>query len=185
MNLLWCDLETAGLTPDKEILEIALVETTRDGELVQQFCSKVLPNFSVEPAAAAKNGYSPAAWMLAPQLVDVVNSINTQFGDTRRMLAGWNVHFDLSFLNYWVLNRVDNKLQLRGNPEAPMYIFDLMPFSWPLWADFPTVPRLKDLCAELNVVNDNPHSANSDVWATIKCYRKLMTRIVDFRDRTE
>ena len=101
--MLWLDFECGGLDPSTACpLEIALVSTDKDGNILKSFESKIKPSKPVQPAAAAVNGYTEEKWKDAPNLAEVKQKIVAIFASEEKyMPAGWNTPFDLKWWDYF------------------------------------------------------------------------------------
>lgn len=65
LSLVYFDLETGGLSPEKHpIIQLAAVATDAAGEVAAEFEAKIAFDASTaDPKALAMNHYSPEAWV--------------------------------------------------------------------------------------------------------------------------
>lgn len=194
MNLIFIDLETFGLDPyDHAVIDIAMISTTRKGEIIKEYSSKILPSkLDIEvadPEAIKINGFKKELWTLytGAKLKKTVNDeINDLFKGEKYIPIGWNIGFDLSFL------RSKFYLESFSFYHHPL---DLMSMIWfnkyclvhgvicerisdnPSFngAMFDEKFSLKRCCEKLGVEVKNEHSALGDVKMIIECYRRLVS----------
>ncbi len=91
------DLETTGLSPDRDaITEIGAV-LYRSGVEIGRFQTLVNPGTGIPPSVTVVTGITQAMVIDAPRIGEVLPSFLEFLGDA--VIVGHNVRFDLSFLN--------------------------------------------------------------------------------------
>lgn len=176
-DLLFVDVETTGLDDTKhEVIEVAAIRTSADGETVKStFEAKLKPlNIKVaEPRALEINGYSEAEWSddkckERSFVVDQLQRMAAADGGT--VLVGQNVSFDEGFLT---------PLFTAFGMKAPWgyHKVDTVALAWPLFVSTPLEGlSLGKLCAFLGVEQQPTHRALADAMACREVYLKLMKR---------
>ena len=168
--MLWMDFETGGLDPKEACpIEIALVQTDKDGNVIRWYESKIKPSKPIHPAAAAVNGYTEERWKLAPVLPEVLGAVSNIFaGDLKYMPAGWNTPFDLKFWEY-------HGFSCQGKIKFGYHPYDLFGAYYPKYRWYAEKVRL-EMSYERTFSKKiaDAHTAMSDVKACIELYRELL-----------
>ncbi len=114
MDLVFIDLETTGLNPNKDqILEIAAVRVDAQLNPVSGFHSLVRPADELMPASFdpfviemhSKNGLFMELGAMSPNFAAACEAFRAWLGAVPKAsitLAGDSVHFDLGFLKTWM-----------------------------------------------------------------------------------
>lgn len=154
------DLETTGLTPDRDaIIEIGAVKF-RDGDELASWSTFVNPNRELPAKIQHITGIKPEELRGAPSLFSVARPLVDFVGDAP--VIGHNIGFDMRFLNKHGL-LVDHptldtfELASILMPEAPHY-------------------NLSALAEQVEVEQDRRHRALDDAQATRGLFRALMER---------
>ena len=180
MNLLWIDVETTGLNPEiHEIIDIALVETDRQGNILATFNSKLKPQHTqYEIRALEVNGYTPELWKNAPEKNFVFEEIGKTFSHSELYTpAGWNIAFDMDFCKYklkqYGLKIHHHSLDLMGMGWSPEYDCYNGSTKWDGLNNIEK-PHLEHLCKMLGVEYKDAHTAMGDVRMCIECYKRII-----------
>uniref|UniRef100_A0A7C4UBL8 Helicase ATP-binding domain-containing protein n=1 Tax=candidate division WOR-3 bacterium TaxID=2052148 RepID=A0A7C4UBL8_UNCW3 len=96
MNFISFDLETTGLSPDEEIIEIGLVKV-RDGIIKDKYSTFVKPLKPLRKEIVELTGINDEMLKSAPSINDVIEDVKEFIGD--EIIVGHNVDFDLRFLS--------------------------------------------------------------------------------------
>lgn len=178
---LWFDTETTGLFPYKnDIIQIAcLVEI--DGNIVDEFESKIRPfaPANVEAKALEVNGLKLSDVMNYPGTKEVHDKFLSFLkkyikpfdkGD-KFAPAGYNVKFDIDFLSNHFKKCGDNYYGSFFNYRAidPMYILHVMDYRKKI--ELPNY-KLKTVCDHFGI-SIEAHEALSDIKATRELYKYL------------
>lgn len=156
------DLETTGLSPDAEILQISII----DGN------GNVLLNEYVKPyytdtwvAAQVVNQISPGMVENAPYLHELVSKIRGIFNSADVWIA-YNADFDLGFVR-----------ELGVVPGNDVTVVDVMLEFAPIYGEltFDGGYKWKSLqtCADYYHFSYHAHNSLEDVRATLYCYNKI------------
>lgn len=165
-DIICVDIETTGLHLDAAVLEVAAVNLTTGDEW--HFFPYVDPaKFQhLQPQAMQINRYfERGAWkeMLSPSATELEYLYLRDMVLKGNAFAGANPAFDAARL-----------------PVSPVWhhrLLDLSAYAAGVLGIPPDeLPGLESVCRRLGVVNDNAHTAISDVRATAECFRRLMER---------
>lgn len=166
------DVETNGLDPRVHVaVEVAWhnLSTGRSGHFIPPHDpSEVLRTASIE--ALRINRYIDRI-PDKPQDTDGVggNALARNLEGGR--LAACNPAFDSAFLLKMFRDYEDREI---GHvPNWHYRMLDLSSYAAALLGRPGDMPGLADICAQLQVVNDLPHTAAWDVAATAECFRRL------------
>lgn len=195
MNLIFIDVETFGLNPyDHPIIDIAMISTTREGEIINEYSSKIKPSkLEIECAdqkAIEVNGFKPELWSEAKSKKEVNKEIQQIFAQKEKYIPiGWNIGFDLEFLKIQLylydLELYHHPLDLmsmvwmhkycliHGNTTVKNPVCDSLNCSYE-WLMNSEKLSLKNYCKMLGVEIKNEHTALGDVKMMIECYRRLI-----------
>ena len=156
------DLETTGLSPERdEIIEIGAVRAER-GELTGAFSQLVNPGFPVSGFITNLTGIGNAMLAGAPGLDEVLPQFLRFVGGS--VVVGHNVSFDLGFLDAACRRRL-------GVSFANDYV-DTMRLSRRLFPQY-RHHRLCDLTERFGVEAPVSHRALADVLQTRDCYEYM------------
>ena len=172
-DIVFIDTETGGFDPEKDpLIEIALIRTSADASVIHdRYVTKVAvpEGMTVNPAAAAINGYTPEAWKDAPQLEEALRAVTMRI-PSYSYLGGHNfINFDKPFITA-NLKRVG-----LAWPKTQYHMADTMAIAFPLYATGKVANlKLQTLCDYFGISNDNAHQAMVDIERTAKVYKALM-----------
>ena len=174
-KILWLDIETTGLNPEKHgVIQIAgIIEI--DGKVVEEFdlhCQPFLDD-QIDYGAIVKTGTdllglgsSMEAWAAFKKLLAIFDMKINKFEKTDKFIpAGYNVKFDIEFLDSFF--RKNNNLYMRSYIGQP--VIDVMSFAHYL-AGFgridPESFKLADVCSYVGLEVSDAHDAMADITAT-------------------
>jgi DNA polymerase III subunit epsilon len=176
MKIYWFDCETSGLDPAKNaiISLAALVEI--DGEIVERInlCMNPAPGKVIEDGALKVNGFTreqlltfPASNTVFVQLRDFMDSYLQKYNKQDRFVAaGYNVGFDLRFLEQFFKENGDTYLYARlfGAPLDVMSVVRFMQVAgvFPKTAD----NKLSTVAKAIGKDAENAHDAMADIEMT-------------------
>lgn len=173
------DVETTGLLPGyHEMIDIGLVMTDLEGEILDSLYLRILPNFPerLSEGAYRVNAFNPEKWKLigalhADEAVDSILSFHTKVaGNKSVLMVAYNSQFDGAFLDH--LFRVANRT---WREMYHYYILDIPSMAWGL--------GLTDLSSEKLMayydIEDEPHVAELHTGITgamvnVRIYRALL-----------
>jgi len=172
-TLLFFDLETTGLDKDNNtILEIAIVKTDFEGNVLSSYQTKIKPTptdiVNASKRALEINGYNEKSWESAISQKEAAAQIVEQFGKGKWILAGQNIGgFDIPFLQAF-LNRhgQDYRVGRRYIDTMSLAIEHLMPCGL-------ESVSLVNVRKALNIQTGTAHSAMADTLACVEVYKKL------------
>jgi DNA polymerase III epsilon subunit-like protein len=100
---MFIDVETFGLDPyNCPVIDIAMVSTDRHGKILKEYSSKIRPSpyevIRADPKAIEVNGFTVDSWKDA-KIKSVVNEEIDKVFEGKYIPIGWNIGFDLSFLD--------------------------------------------------------------------------------------
>ena len=145
------DLETTGLSPEKdEIIDIAAVRYI-GGEKVAEFNTYVRPRCSIPSEITELTGIDDAMVKDAPVIEDALESLD-MFLNMDDIIVGHNVGFDIRFLAQ-AYSRIGKEFM----PEA----FDTCAVSRRLYPELPK-HRLIDLMQAFGIRESQSHTAYDD-----------------------
>jgi len=167
-NYTFVDTETGGLSDSAEILEIAIIQESRDGSHSKRWSTLIRPlkPGNIEIRALEINGITPDMWRDAPTLAEVAPKIVNllKYGP----VIGHNVKFDLRML--------------KNNLERIGYVFRP---GWPAictqqmaWLHLP-IPRVSmDACREyLGFDSGGSHRAAKDVDDCYNLFHAILAQL--------
>lgn len=162
------DLEMTGLEASKhEILEAGLVKVSQPTlEIIETWEAKVKPENieDADPEAMKFNNYNEDAWKDAISLKEMMEILSKKLDGT--ILAGSNISCDYAFLDVAVtktgvlLNIHRRTLDVNSYAHGKGY--DLSSIG------------MDSLLAQLDLKNENRHSALADAMAVYEIYKKLI-----------
>lgn len=162
------DVETTGLSPSSgdRIIEIAALKI-KDGKELGRFHSLVNPGRNNSPAAYAVNHISdtmlkgaPASSAVLPQFLAFCKTA---------CLAGYNVNFDLGFVNHELSS-------LGKNIPREQAVIDILKMSRSLLRGLSS-HSLSSVIAALQFPSPQEHRAMSDVLVTAELLRRFLVRL--------
>jgi DNA polymerase III subunit epsilon len=169
-----CDVETTGLSPERNRLtEIALVRI-RGGEIVDRYSSLVNPRQFIPPEITRLTGISNEMVYAAPEAAEVLPVAKRFIGDA--VFVGHNVRFDRSFVDTTLLRIGGSALQ------SPMLCTArlarrLMPKK--------SKASLGVLAAQYGIRINNRHRAGGDAEATARLLLMFLNTLEEEFDVTE
>jgi DNA polymerase III epsilon subunit-like protein len=170
------DLETSSLSPESgEILDVAAIRCDRKGNVLATYADRVLPERSVEPEAANKNGYSEEAWRTAVSLHTALAGLRATIQHSRFeekfVVVAHFADFDRAFLE--AACKTAHVPQVLAG-RAWICTGQL---AWPLVASGLLSSRSLDSVSKYHgVVNTAPHTAMGDVVCLKDTYFEMMRR---------
>jgi DNA polymerase-3 subunit epsilon len=170
-NLAFIDIETTGLNMLKhEIIEIGVVITTSDFELIEEFEIKIKPEQieNADPVALKVNHYNPARWEDAIKLQQAMKIFSKKVKDC--IMIGQNVAFDSGFIEY-----AFNKTEMTNTMHY--HKLDTISIAWAKLHREPDLEHfsLRELCKRFSIEIENAHTGLGDARATCELYKKLMS----------
>lgn len=155
------DLETTGLSPEKdEIIEIGAVKVV-GGKVVDRFSRFVKPDNPISPMVASLTGISNDMVAEAGPTDRIIYDF-LQFCDDLPVI-GHNLMFDYRFT--W---RYAKKYYMEFNKEG----LDTLQIARKVLPELPS-KSLENLCSHYGIVNASAHRAYHDALATAKLYQTL------------
>lgn len=155
LNFVALDIETTGLSEQKdEIIEIAAVRF-QDGKVVEVFDSFVRPKGKVPKFIQFLTHISPEQLNDAPDISEVLRKLKDFVG--KSIVVGHNIGFDLGFINY--------NLQLIGQLPLLNARWDTVELSR-IYVPFTSDHKLGTMVRYFDIPLDNAHRADADALAT-------------------
>lgn len=154
------DLETTGLFPSRNhrIIEIAIVVTTPEGEITDQFCTLINPNRDIGPSHI--HGIKSVDVINAPKFIDIADKIVATLKDCVA-IAAHNIRFDHDFLKH-EFSKIGSQI-----PEIPKICTMHLSGGG----------KLTECCERFSVeLEGNSHNALNDAIATQNLLTKLLTK---------
>ncbi|MBY0376697.1 3'-5' exonuclease [Patescibacteria group bacterium] len=170
-NLAFLDMEMTGLNPMKhEIIEIGVVITRPDLEIIEEFELKVKPEHieDADKISLKVNNYDPKNWEGAISLKEAINILNSKVKDC--IMVAHNVSFDAMFLEVAFA-----KLGIVNTMHY--HRLDTVSIAWAKLHREPDLEHfsLREMCVRFGIENTRAHTALSDARATYELYKKLMS----------
>jgi DNA polymerase-3 subunit epsilon len=160
------DLETTGLSPDRDrITEVGAVRA-RGGEVLAELRTFVHPGVPIPPAVTAITGITDADVADAPDVTVVLPSVLDFLGDA--VFVAHNARFDLGFLRA--------AAQRLGLPPLRPRIIDTAVLARRLIRDEVRDLRLGTLARHLRAPDAPDHRALNDARATLHVLHALIER---------
>lgn len=162
------DLETTGLNPSHEILEIGgLTASAPTWDIEESFAWKTKPQHleRADPESLKINGYSEEAWKSAIPLEQALRLLHQK---TKGMvLAGFNSHFDWARLE---------KAFFDYGMDDPFHWqrIDVLSIAFVKMKDLPVKNTLTAVCQHFDIPRGKAHSAYDDALAAYRIFLKLM-----------
>ena len=169
-NFAFIDIETTGLNLIKnEIIEIGVVITTPELEIIEEFDLKIKPEHieDADPVSLKVNHYDPENWQGAYTLDEAIKIFSEKVKDC--IMVGHNVAFDSGFLEY-----AFNKMGIINTMHY--HKMDTISIAWAKLHREPDLEHLslRELCLRFDIKNEKAHTGLSDARATYELYKKLM-----------
>lgn len=174
---IFLSVKVSSITLTKaEILDIAIVRTTRKAEILETYSDKVQPTKSVDAECGKALRYSESDWANAVPLKDALFNIRSKIlehtYDEKYIVIA---HFG-SDLARPVLNNACSSVS-----ESPLFEgrgwLDTAQIAWPLiFDDVVTSRSLKALARYCGVEIKDEHTATGEVAILMQCYWVLMRR---------
>jgi DNA polymerase-3 subunit epsilon len=169
-NFAFVDIEATGLNLIKhEIIEIGVVLTTPELEVVEEFELKIKPEHieDADPVALKVSHYDKNDWVKAISLPEAMKIFSEKVKDC--IMVGHNVAFDSGFLEY-----AFNKTGFSNSMHY--HKMDTVSIAWAKLHRDPELEHfsLRELCVRFGIENKKAHTALSDARATFELYKKLM-----------
>ena len=187
-KILWFDLETTGVDPNKNaIIQIAAM-IEHEGKIIDTFTSNMKPHYSalVDDKALSVNGITREALAGYQEPIEVYGNFRgfcqkhgTGNKSDRFIPAGYNVSFDLDFINSW-------HNQISGGPYEfwtflqfqPIDVYPVLVNLWRMGVLPINNVRLETVC-DLFEIPIKAHDAMSDIAATRELTERVMGPIMD------
>lgn len=162
------DLETTGISPQKDaIIEISAIKV-RDHHIVDEFTTLVNPDRPIPVGATAVNGITDDMVANAPHITEAIEKFLTFIGDD--VLVGHNIHtFDTNFI-------YDAALQTLGIEVQNEYIDTL--FMARKCLSKMRHHKLTDLAKYFGLPTEGAHRALFDCQMNQACY-EAMGKLMD------
>lgn len=156
------DLETTGLSPEKdEIIEISAIKV-RNGQVNSIFSTLVNPGRPIPDRATAINGITDEMVLNKPTLKDALKDFLDFAGDD--ILVGHNIHnFDMNFLCAGALRELHRKVN-NDHVDTLFLARNLLPLS-----KF----RLTDIASYFHLETKGAHRALQDCAMNQQCYEEM------------
>lgn len=159
--LVFIDLETTGLSPDKErIVEVSAIRYDAPFVATACFNTMINPQRHIPDRAYEVHGISDDDVELAPVFADIVPDLAAFVEGAN--LIGHNIMFDLRFLYRAGLDLSESvryfdtvQIAKAANPEVSNH-------------------KLVTLCSHYGIYRNNAHTALSDCYATAKVFENLL-----------
>lgn len=184
--LAFVDLETGGLAPDAEILQVACIITDPSGRhVLWRGVDTVTPEHPelLEPSAIAINGYTAEAWSTSVPLKQALQRITDQMGSL--MAEGDSIMF-VAHNSPFDVPRLTAAIEAAGLslPPGGHHSIDTATLAWPL-VKSGVLPgqSLAALCDHFGLARDHPHDALSDTDDCRQVYVRLMRLYLPLRLR--
>jgi DNA polymerase III subunit epsilon len=175
-KIFWFDTETSGLDPSKNaiISLAALIEI--QGEIVERknFVMQPAPGKILEDGALKVNGFTREQILTFPPAETVfkeIRSLMDKYGERynkqdKFIAAGYNVGFDLRFLEQFFRENGDNYLYARLH-GAPMDVMSVVRFMQVAGVFSKTENnKLATVAAAIGIDASNAHDALADIEMT-------------------
>lgn len=162
------DIETTGFSPKRgdKIVEIAIVTTDLQGNIVDRYETLVNPNRDV----SATHIHKITADMVknAPYIEDVLEDIIYQLNN--KTIVGHNIEFDLRFINHEISKYLKKDILIQG--------LCTLHLSRHLVPDLPA-RRLEAICEYFDIQEPAAHSAIGDCESTLELFNILKTKLIE------
>lgn len=180
MNLLFADVETGGLDPEKHSLLQVGMAAYKDGKIVDTLNIFIKEDtYHVTPEAMKINGLDLAEVkkngidkFMAVDLI--VKFVEKNFGEEKPILVGHNVNFDKNFLQQLFFYTANNIEKFIGHR-----MIDTMSLLWGLFGanKIPFEACNSKGAFEYFNINVKLHDALEDTLGTVKLYEECIKLI--------
>jgi DNA polymerase III alpha subunit (gram-positive type) len=178
MKVIFCDVETTGLTEADQIISYCLELWDSDNLVPSgerpQITARVLPTCPVHPMAARVNGYNESEWIASgaipwdvPHVQHIQGFLDEHSATAKPNMGGHNVEFDLGFF--------------RREFARAGYLFecshrkvDTMPLAQTLVALGMVSHAGLDACRTYFGLQGQAHTAAGDVQTTIEFWEHML-----------
>lgn len=161
------DLETTGLSPDRDrITEVGVVKTRR-GETIGELSTLVHPGRSIPPAVTAITGITDGMVSGHPRIEAVLPMLLEFLGDG--VLVAHNASFDTRFLNA--------ALQRHHHPGLSLEVVDTAAVARRILRDELRSVKLSRLASHFRSPVTPDHRALTDARATVHVLHGLLERV--------
>lgn len=162
------DIETTGFSPQRgdKIVEIAIVTTDVQGNIVDKYETLVNPNRDV----SATHIHKITADMVknAPYIEDIMEDIIYHLNN--KTIVGHNIEFDLRFINHEISKYLKKDIVIRG-------LCTLL-LSRHLVPDLPA-RRLDAICEYYDIQEPEAHSAIGDCESTLELFNIFKSALIE------
>ncbi|MGM5483286.1 MAG: 3'-5' exonuclease [Nanobdellota archaeon] len=167
------DIETTGLSKNSDkITEIACAKVD-GGKIIDKFHTLVNPGVKIPSFITNLTGIDNEMVKDAPLIKDVIPFLKDFIGDD--IFVAHNASFDFGFLQH--NSRFYHGIDLKNDKLCTRKLANrLLPDLYS--------KRLSALCNHFGIVNSEAHRAMSDVYATVKVLKELLT-ILEYHDIKE
>lgn len=177
LDLCFIDLETTGLSPDSEIIEMAVIRVRQDDlTLVDEWSVKVKPEHldRADSGALAVNQYSEEEWKEAYPIKSALEVFLDKTKDS--VLVGHNLMIDWMWLSHW-LHQTGLMLNFRYKPGRFYYQgFDTISLAYAKLRHIESLQlfSLDELTKYFGINRKQAHRALDDARATYELFVKLI-----------
>lgn len=169
-NLSWysvVDVETTGLSSDRDrIVQVAILKI-EGGELVGSFSSLVNPGCRIPEAATRVHGITNKDVKDAPSYEEIAPTIREMLND--QIIVGHNVTFDLRFIQRMI-----------GSGERYTQYVDTCAYARRLHPDLEN-HKLQTLLEYFKIDPGTAHQADSDAKATLELFRIFQSEDLELK----
>jgi len=162
------DIETTGFSPKRgdKIVEIAIVTTDLQGNIIDKYETLVNPNRDV----SATHIHKITADMVkkAPYIEDVMEDIIYHLNN--KTIVGHNIEFDLRFINHELSKYLKKDIAIRG--------LCTLQLSRNIVPDLPA-RRLESICEYFDIKEPASHSAIGDCESTLELFNILKSTLIE------
>lgn len=156
------DIETTGLSPDRDrIIEIGALKVI-DGKIRETFCEFINPQMKLPPKIISLTGIRDDMLASAYMEEEVIARFH-QFAGEEYILMGHNISFDYSFIK---------TAATRQGKDFDRNGIDTLDLSRRLLPNLES-KSLGSLCTYYGIINEHAHRAYDDAKATALLYIKL------------
>ena len=162
-NIVVLDIETTGIKANTDkIIELYMLKVYNN-EVVEEYHSKFNPEIEIPLFISNLTGIYQWHVNSSPTIDQEIENIKTFIGDS--VVIGHNLKFDLSFLNYDLIN---NGFENIANKNI-----DTLKLSRALLRNKVRNHKLSTLSRYFKTINKNDHNAKADVLTTYEVFNNL------------
>ena len=163
-NIVVLDIETTGIKANTDkIIELYMLKVYNN-EVVEEYHSKFNPEIEIPLFISNLTGIYQWHVDSSPTIDQEIENIKTFIGDS--VVIGHNLKFDLSFLNYDLIN---NGFENIANENI-----DTLKLSRALLRNKVRNHKLSTLSRYFKTTNKNDHNAKADVLTTYEVFNSLV-----------